>query len=91
MLLIQSLNALDCQEFSSPRRDSGFITQPWLPQNVPSTRICHDGSCHPDLILVPKGWPWIKAPCRRWMVAPAPAVPELELRGDLRAGIPDFP
>lgn len=57
---MQSLSALDCQEFSSPRRDSGFITQPrsWCL----NTRIFHDRSCHPDLVPVPEGWPWIKAP-----------------------------
>lgn len=39
MLLIQSLSALDCQEFSSPRRDSGFITQPR------SRRLGSPGTC----------------------------------------------
>lgn len=64
MLLIQSLSALDCQEFSSPRWDSGFITQPQLPRRVPSAWIFHDGSCHPDFVPVPvpERWPWIKAP-----------------------------
>lgn len=99
MLLIQSLNALDCQEFSSPRRDSGFITQPR------SRRLSSPGMCpapgfsmmgaatltsSPFLSLSLKGGPGSEHPqlCRGWMVAPAPAVPEPELHGDLSAGVP---
>lgn len=90
MLLIQSLSALDCQEFSSPRRDSGFITQPQLPRRVPSAWIFHDGSCHPALVPipvpVPEGWPWIKAPTAVQGMGDS-TVPEPELHGDLRAGV----
>lgn len=94
MLLIQSLNALDCQEFSSPRRDSGFITQPHSrhlgsPGMCPAPGFSMVGAATLTSSLSPKGGPGSKhpRPCRRWMVAPAPAVPEPELCGDLRAGV----
>lgn len=58
MLLIQSLSALDCQEFSSPRRDSGFITQPRSRRlgssgTSPAPRFFQDGSCHPIPVPIP--------------------------------------
>lgn len=84
---------MTARELASPRRDSGFITQPRSQRaSVPPAR---PGACPPAGFAAGCIRPAHRPRPRRAAPgqgthgqAPAPTIPEPQLRGDLRAGVP---